>query len=109
MDTSILPQDQSFGQKLAGESSLLNVTRVPRKRATILWDRTLEDVFEDDDDEMEEQPSVSREEAVQENPGNEVVIAKEKYMVCAGAALRIAWSLEAMYSSGFLHLTLFFF
>ncbi|NXH97596.1 KI20B protein, partial [Pachycephala philippinensis] len=83
MDTSILPQDQSFGQKLAGESSLLNVTRmpIPRKRATILWDRTLEDVFEDDDDEMEEQPSVSREEAVQENEGNEVVIAKEKYMM----------------------------
>ncbi|XP_053805530.1 kinesin-like protein KIF20B [Vidua chalybeata] len=83
MDTSILPQDQSFGQKLAGESSLLNVTRmpIPRKRATILWDRTLEDVFEDDDDEMEEQPSMSREEAVQENEGNEVVIAKEKYMM----------------------------
>ncbi|XP_020439411.2 kinesin-like protein KIF20B isoform X2 [Corvus cornix cornix] len=83
MDTSILPQDQSFGQKLAGESSLLNVTRmpIPRKRGTILWDRTLEDVFEDDDDEMEEQPSVSREEAVQENEGSEVVIAKEKYMM----------------------------
>ncbi|NXH92429.1 KI20B protein, partial [Edolisoma coerulescens] len=83
MDTSILPQDQSFGQKLAGESSLLNVARmpIPRKRATILWDRTLEDVFEDDDDEMEEQPSMSREEAVQENEGNEVVIAKEKYMM----------------------------
>ncbi|XP_030919220.1 kinesin-like protein KIF20B [Geospiza fortis] len=82
MDTSILPQDESFGQKLAGESSLLNVTRmpIPRKRATILWDRTLEDVFEADD-EMEEQPSVSREEAVQENEGNEVVIAKEKYMM----------------------------
>lgn len=113
MDTSILPQDQSFGQKLAGESSLLNVTRmpIPRKRGTILWDRTLEDVFEDDDDEMEEQPSMSREEAVQENEGNEVVIAKEKYMVCARAILRIgiAWSLEAIYSSGFLHLTLLFF
>ncbi|NXA62725.1 KI20B protein, partial [Mohoua ochrocephala] len=83
MDTSVLPQDQSFGQKLAGESSLLNVTRmpIPRKRATILWDRTLEDVFEDDDDEMEEQPSLSREETVQENEGNEVVIAKEKYMM----------------------------
>ncbi|XP_071295202.1 kinesin-like protein KIF20B [Agelaius tricolor] len=83
MDTSVLPQDQSFGQKLAGESSLLNVTRmpIPRKRATILWDRTLEDVFEDDDDEMEEQLSVSREEAVQESEGNEVVIAKEKYMM----------------------------
>ncbi|NXV61401.1 KI20B protein, partial [Molothrus ater] len=83
MDTSVLPQDQSFGQKLAGESSLLNVTRmpIPRKRATILWDRTLEDVFEDDDDEMEEQLSASREEAVQESEGNEVVIAKEKYMM----------------------------
>uniref|UniRef100_A0A8C5U961 Kinesin family member 20B n=1 Tax=Malurus cyaneus samueli TaxID=2593467 RepID=A0A8C5U961_9PASS len=67
MDTSILPQDQSFGQKVAEESSLLNVTRmpIPRKRATILWDRPLEDVFEDDDDDdaMEEQPSTSREEA----------------------------------------------
>ncbi|XP_066179959.1 kinesin-like protein KIF20B [Sylvia atricapilla] len=82
MDTSILPQDQSFGQKLAGDSSLLNVTRmpIPRKRATILWDRTLEDVFEDDN-EMEEKPSMSREEAVQKNEGNEVVIAKEKYMM----------------------------
>ncbi|NWU43759.1 KI20B protein, partial [Hylia prasina] len=82
MDTSILPQDQSFGQKLAGESSLLSVTSVPipRKRATILWDRTLEDVFEDDD-EMEEQPSMSREETVQKNEENEVVIAKEKYMM----------------------------
>ncbi|XP_058698011.1 kinesin-like protein KIF20B [Poecile atricapillus] len=81
MDTSILPQDQSFSQKLAGESSLLNVSKlpIPRKRATILWDRTLEDVFEDEDAEMEEQPSTSREEAVQENEGNEVVIAKEKY------------------------------
>ncbi|NWR50533.1 KI20B protein, partial [Regulus satrapa] len=90
MDTSILPQDQSFGQKLAGESSLLNVTRmqIPRKRATILWDRTLEDVFEDDNGEMEEQPSMSREEAVQEKEGKEVVIAQEKYMVRA-RALRI--------------------
>uniref|UniRef100_A0A8C5U0S3 Kinesin family member 20B n=1 Tax=Malurus cyaneus samueli TaxID=2593467 RepID=A0A8C5U0S3_9PASS len=84
MDTSILPQDQSFGQKVAEESSLLNVTRmpIPRKRATILWDRPLEDVFEDDDDDdaMEEQPSTSREEAVRESEGYEVVIAKEKYM-----------------------------
>ncbi|NWW18592.1 KI20B protein, partial [Falcunculus frontatus] len=89
MDTSVLPQDQSLGQKLVGESSLLDVTRmpIPRKRATILWDRTLEDVFEDDDDgDMEEQPSMSRE-AVQENEGNEVVVAKEKYMVCARAML----------------------
>ncbi|XP_032551159.1 kinesin-like protein KIF20B isoform X1 [Chiroxiphia lanceolata] len=82
MDTSILPQDQSFDQKLAGESSLLNVTKMPisRRRATILWDRTLEDVFEDDGDEMEEQHSVSREEAVQEKEESKVVIGKEEYM-----------------------------
>ncbi|XP_066047325.1 kinesin-like protein KIF20B isoform X2 [Chamaea fasciata] len=83
LDTSILPHDQSFGQKSAGDSSLLSVTRVPipRKRATILWDRTLEDVFEGDDDEMEEQPTMSGEEAMQKNEGNEIVIAKEKYMM----------------------------
>ncbi|KFW85942.1 Kinesin-like KIF20B [Manacus vitellinus] len=92
MDTSILPQDQSFGQKLAGESSLLNVTKMPisRRRATILWDRTLEDVFEDDDDEMEEQHSVSREEAVQEKEESKVVIGKEEYMVCTRATLRLS-------------------
>lgn len=112
MDTSILPQDQSFGQKSAGESSLLNVTRmpIPRKRATILWDRTLEDVVEDDDVEMEEESSGSRESAVQESEENEVVITKEKYMVCARATFRIsiAWSHEAMYSA-FLLLSLFYF
>ncbi|XP_071419334.1 kinesin-like protein KIF20B isoform X2 [Pithys albifrons albifrons] len=82
MDTSLLPQDQSFDQKLAGESSLLNVTKmpIPRKRATILWDRTLEDVLEDDDDEMEEQHSMSGEDAVRKNEENKVVIGKEEYM-----------------------------
>ncbi|NXP29893.1 KI20B protein, partial [Scytalopus superciliaris] len=99
MDTSILPQDQSFDHKLSGESSLLNVTKmpIPRKRATILWDRTLEDVLEDDDNEMEEQHSTSGEEAVQENEENKVVVGKEDYMVCARATLRISivCSLEA--------------
>ncbi|XP_009072891.1 PREDICTED: kinesin-like protein KIF20B [Acanthisitta chloris] len=84
MDTSILPQDQSFGQKLAGESLLLDISKmpIPRKRATMLWDRTLEDVLEcdDDDDEMEEQNNPSREEAAQESEGNEVVVGKEEYM-----------------------------
>ncbi|NWU12485.1 KI20B protein, partial [Cephalopterus ornatus] len=99
MDTSILPQDQSFGQKLAGESSLLSLTKmpIPRRRATILWDRTLEDVLEDDDDEMEEQHSVSGEEAVQEKEESQVVVGKEEYMVCARATLRLSvvCSLEA--------------
>ncbi|NXM71796.1 KI20B protein, partial [Serilophus lunatus] len=81
MDTSILPQDQSFSQKLAGESSLHSVTKVPipRKRATILWDRTLEDVFEDDG-EIEEHHSTAGEEAVQDNEENKVIIGKEEYM-----------------------------
>ncbi|KAM7102332.1 kinesin-like protein KIF20B isoform 1-T3 [Ciconia maguari] len=83
MDTSILPQDQSFDQKLARESPLLNDTKmpIPRKRATILWDRSLEDVIEDDDDEMEEQHNTSREEAVQKYEENKVLIGKEDYMM----------------------------
>ncbi|NXM36673.1 KI20B protein, partial [Oxyruncus cristatus] len=94
MDTSILPQDQSFGQKLAGESSLLNVTKIPRRRSTILWDRTLEDVIEDDDDddEMEKQHSMSGEEAVQEKEESTIVIEKEKFTVCARATLRLSCS-----------------
>ncbi|KAM6264203.1 kinesin-like protein KIF20B isoform 2-T2 [Spheniscus humboldti] len=84
MDTSILPQDQSFGQKSATESSLLSGTKmpIPRKRATILWDRSLEDVIEDDDDdEMEEQHNMSKEEAVQKHEENKVLIGKEEYMM----------------------------
>ncbi|XP_009464812.1 PREDICTED: kinesin-like protein KIF20B [Nipponia nippon] len=82
MDTSILPQDQSFGQKSARELSLLSDTKmpIPRKRTTILWDRSLEDVIEDDDDEMEEQHNMSREEAVQIREENKVLIGKEEYM-----------------------------
>uniref|UniRef100_A0A8C0ATF2 Kinesin family member 20B n=1 Tax=Buteo japonicus TaxID=224669 RepID=A0A8C0ATF2_9AVES len=81
MDTSILPQDQSFGQKSARESSVVSDTKmpIPRKRATILWDRSLEDVIEDDDDEMEEQHNMSREEAVQKHEENKVLIGKEDY------------------------------
>uniref|UniRef100_A0A8B9RWV4 Kinesin family member 20B n=1 Tax=Accipiter nisus TaxID=211598 RepID=A0A8B9RWV4_9AVES len=81
MDTSILPQDQSFGQKSARESSVVsdNKMPIPRKRATILWDRSLEDVIEDDDDEVEEQHNMSREEAVQKHEENKVLIGKEDY------------------------------
>ncbi|XP_056371567.1 kinesin-like protein KIF20B [Oenanthe melanoleuca] len=95
METPVLPQDLSFCQKSAGDSSLLNVRRmqIPRKRDTIL-----EDVYECDE-EMEEQCNMSKEEAVQEH---NVVMSKEKYMVCARAAtlrISIAWGLETMYSS----------
>ncbi|NWX79414.1 KI20B protein, partial [Alca torda] len=94
MDTSVLPQDQSLGQKSAGESSLLCVAKmpVPRKRPTILWDRSLEDVIEDDA-EMEEQYHMSREESVQKYEENKVLVGKEEYMVCARATLRMLLSL----------------
>ncbi|XP_064000806.1 kinesin-like protein KIF20B [Pogoniulus pusillus] len=79
MDTSVLPQDQSYGQKSASES-LPGYTKlpIPRKRATVLWDRSLEDVIEDDGDEMEEQCTMSTEEAVQQH--EEVILGKEEYM-----------------------------
>ncbi|KFQ77663.1 Kinesin-like KIF20B [Phaethon lepturus] len=82
MDTSVLPQDQSFGQK-SRESSLLSDAKmpIPRKRATILWDRSLEDVIEDEDDEMEEEHNMSREAAVQTHEENKVLIGKEEYMM----------------------------
>ncbi|NXG81133.1 KI20B protein, partial [Baryphthengus martii] len=91
MDTSILPQDQSFGQKLEGESSLLSYAKmpIPRKRATILWDRGLEDVIEDDDGEMEEEDNMSREEAEQKHEEHKVIIGQKEYMVCARATLGI--------------------
>ncbi|XP_030342416.1 kinesin-like protein KIF20B isoform X3 [Strigops habroptila] len=77
MDGSILPQVQSFGQKSARELSLLDTKMpIPRKRTTILWDRSLEDVIEDDDEEQH----VSREEAVQKHEANQVCIGKEDYM-----------------------------
>ncbi|XP_071895691.1 kinesin-like protein KIF20B isoform X1 [Anas platyrhynchos] len=81
MDTSILPHDQSFGQKLVRESSLLSDAKIPipRKRATILWDRSLEDVIEDDNDEMEEHHNLEREEEEQRHDENQVLIGKEEY------------------------------
>ncbi|NXT48115.1 KI20B protein, partial [Pluvianellus socialis] len=94
-DTSVLPQDQSLGQKSPRESSVLNVTKlpIPQKRATILWDKSLEDVIEDDD-EMEEQHNTSREESVQKYEENKVLVGKEEYMVCARATLRITMLLS---------------
>ncbi|NWY00347.1 KI20B protein, partial [Nothoprocta ornata] len=80
LDSSVLPQDQSFCQKSSRDSSLSD-TRMPitRKRATILWDRSLEDVIEGDD-EMEEQQSMSGEETERKYEENKVVIGKEEYM-----------------------------
>ncbi|XP_026706740.1 kinesin-like protein KIF20B [Athene cunicularia] len=81
MDTSVLVQDQSFDQKPATTSSLLSNTKmqISRKRVAVLWDRSLEDVIEDDN-EMEEQ-HISREEAVQKHEEDKVLIGKKEYMM----------------------------
>uniref|UniRef100_A0A8C7EGD8 Kinesin family member 20B n=1 Tax=Nothoprocta perdicaria TaxID=30464 RepID=A0A8C7EGD8_NOTPE len=75
LDNSVLPQDQSFCQKSARDSSLSD-TQMPitRKRATILWDRSLEDVIEGDD-EMEEQQSMSGEETEQKYEENKTLLS----------------------------------
>ncbi|CAN0173625.1 unnamed protein product [Bubo scandiacus] len=80
MDTSVFVQDQSFDQK-STTSSLLSHIKMPisRKRVTVLWDRSLEDVIEDDN-EMEEQ-HMSGEEAVQKHEDNKVLIGKKEYMM----------------------------
>uniref|UniRef100_A0A8C0J0P2 Kinesin family member 20B n=1 Tax=Chelonoidis abingdonii TaxID=106734 RepID=A0A8C0J0P2_CHEAB len=56
LDTSNAPQDQPFVQKSAREVSLINNAdtemQAARKRATVPWDRSLEDVIEDDDDDL---------------------------------------------------------
>uniref|UniRef100_A0A8D0G066 Kinesin family member 20B n=1 Tax=Sphenodon punctatus TaxID=8508 RepID=A0A8D0G066_SPHPU len=53
LDTSNPSEEQVFDQKSVEAASLINSTDadmlIPRKRATILWDRSLEDVIEDDD------------------------------------------------------------
>lgn len=109
MDTSVLPHDQSFGQKLVREPSLLSDAKIPipRKRATILWDRSLEDVIEDDNDEMEEHHNMAREEEEQKHDENQVLIGKEKYTVCirTTSGISVALSLEKTCSPGFPHLS----
>ncbi|XP_030900519.2 kinesin-like protein KIF20B [Melopsittacus undulatus] len=76
MDASILPQVQSFDQKSGKESSLLDTKMlIPRKRTTMLWDRSLEDVIEDDDEEQHMSG-----EAVQQHEADQVCMGKEDYM-----------------------------
>ncbi|XP_053928226.1 kinesin-like protein KIF20B [Cuculus canorus] len=101
-DTSVLPRVQSHGQKSATESSLLCDTRMlaSRERATILWDRSLEDVIEVADDEMEEQHNSSGEEAVQKC--EEVLIGKEEYMRLLGLVEELKNNLIAEKKNKFL-------
>lgn len=90
-DASVPPQDESFGQKSASGSSVPCCSKmtIPRRSTGFLWDRTLEDVMEDDDVEMEEERSKSGEETVLKDEENKVLIEKEEYSVSARTALRM--------------------
>uniref|UniRef100_A0A8D0G490 Kinesin family member 20B n=1 Tax=Sphenodon punctatus TaxID=8508 RepID=A0A8D0G490_SPHPU len=66
LDTSNPSEEQVFDQKSVEAASLINSTDadmlIPRKRATILWDRSLEDVIEDDDLAVDTKEIVEEEE-----------------------------------------------
>ncbi|KAH1164685.1 hypothetical protein KIL84_008131 [Mauremys mutica] len=88
-NASNAPQDHPFVQKSAREVSLINNVdtkiQVARKRATVLWDRSLEDVIEDDDDltvdnnETHEEHDTAKE-MPEEEEENKVIIGKEDYL-----------------------------
>ncbi|XP_019357657.1 PREDICTED: kinesin-like protein KIF20B [Gavialis gangeticus] len=105
LDSYNPPQEQSFGQKSVREAPFVSDTntkmQVARKRATIFWDRSLEDVMEDDDCIMHDNETQAEEEMVKEMPkaeeerdksvempkekmedheGSEIVIGKEEYL-----------------------------
>ncbi|XP_065409591.1 kinesin-like protein KIF20B isoform X2 [Chrysemys picta bellii] len=107
LDTSNAPQEQPFVQKSAREVSLINNAdtkmQVVRKRATVLWDRSLEDVIEDDYDDLtvdnnetheehdmakempneeeeEEEENDMAKEMPEEEEENKVIIGKEEYL-----------------------------
>jgi len=81
---------------------------IPRRSTGFLWDRTLEDVMEDDDVEMEEERSKSGEETVLKDEENKVLIGKEEYSVSARTALRISVSLRLKTTFFFSSISLLF-
>ncbi|XP_067408920.1 kinesin-like protein KIF20B [Emydura macquarii macquarii] len=90
LDTSNPPQEQLFVQKSTREVSLINnpdtKIQVARKRPTVLWDRSLEDVIENDDDDLVVDNNDTHEEhdMAKEMPNeeeeNKVIIGKEEYL-----------------------------
>ncbi|XP_019411698.1 PREDICTED: kinesin-like protein KIF20B isoform X1 [Crocodylus porosus] len=105
LDSYNPPQEQSFGQKSVREAPFVSDTntkmQVARKRATIFWDRSLEDVMEDDDcithdnetqaeqEMVKEMPKAEEErdksiempkEKMEDHEGSEIVIGKEEYL-----------------------------
>uniref|UniRef100_A0A8C3TEU5 Kinesin family member 20B n=1 Tax=Chelydra serpentina TaxID=8475 RepID=A0A8C3TEU5_CHESE len=76
LDSSNASQEQPFVQKSARDASLINNAdtkmQVARKRATVLWDRSLEDVIEDEDDDDDLTMP-------EEEEDNKVTIGEEEY------------------------------
>uniref|UniRef100_A0A8C9FRW8 Kinesin family member 20B n=1 Tax=Pavo cristatus TaxID=9049 RepID=A0A8C9FRW8_PAVCR len=95
-DASVPPHDESFGQKSARGPSIpcCSQMTIPRRSTGFLWDRTLGEVMEDDDVEMEEEENKSGEETVPEHEETKVLLGREEYSVSARAALRISVSLR---------------
>lgn len=107
LDSNDSPPEESFEQMAVKAESEMNTeedVRLPVKRATVLWERTLEDVMEDEEEgegeELEEDGSgmyevnsvaetrLDREAEPEEMPDqvgdedSDIVIEKEKYQVC---------------------------
>ncbi|KAM7169147.1 kinesin-like protein KIF20B isoform 1-T1 [Macrochelys suwanniensis] len=85
LDSSNAPQEQPFVQKSARDASLINNAdtkmQVARKRATVLWDRSLEDVIEDEDDDDDDDLTVDNNEAREEHDkAKEMPNEEEEYM-----------------------------
>lgn len=81
---------------------------VPRRSTGFLWDRTLEDVVEDDDYEMEQEHKKSGEETVLKYEENKVLVGKEEYSVSARTALRVSAFLRLVTTSFFSSISLLF-
>ncbi|XP_021254331.1 kinesin-like protein KIF20B isoform X2 [Numida meleagris] len=79
-DASVPPHDQSFGQKSASGSSTLCCAKmtIPERSTGFLWDQTLEDVIEDDDDVEMEEDNMSGEETMLKYDENKVLVGKEE-------------------------------
>ncbi|XP_042749616.1 kinesin-like protein KIF20B [Lagopus leucura] len=109
-DASVPPRDESFGQNSASGSSTPCCSKmtVPRRSTGFLWDRTLEDVVEDDDYEMEQEHKKSGEETVLKYEENKVLVGKEEYSVSARTALSISESLRLVTTSFFSSISLLF-
>lgn len=114
LDPSSSPQEESLDKLSVKSNSESNIEEsVPVKRATLSWERTLEDVMEDEElladtggvheeiymtepilEEKEEEPEVIEEAIGEEEDDSDIVIGKVDYQVCP-----CAWGVVLVSSS----------